>query len=286
MHILDHFVNSSLDIKDIELLKQYINFCIDNNQNTHIKHKTANHHILPKADSCFPEFSNLKTHSWNSTILTHQNHYKAHLILATAISNYSIISAWWAMNNKDAVLRNIDVTIESQLYEDLLTEKSKLFSIESQTIEENGKSKAQNGAAKGAKTAKTTILPNGNTIAKERGLDAAHTRKTTILSNGLSVDEDNGQKIKAKRLENDSYRFGEDHGRCQKIKVTDENNNVKLCGYVDMRKWCKENGIPFREFYNSLRVGNSMYETSTNRQLKNAENIGHIKFLGWRVTYV
>jgi hypothetical protein len=40
------------------------------------------HHILPKAKSLFPEYSDLNMFHWNSIFLTYRQHYVAHLLLS------------------------------------------------------------------------------------------------------------------------------------------------------------------------------------------------------------
>ena len=44
------------------------------------KFKTAKHHILPRW--AFPEFSKFSEHPWNKAILSHKDHFIAHLLLA------------------------------------------------------------------------------------------------------------------------------------------------------------------------------------------------------------
>ena len=99
--ILQEFLNSTLEIKSQEKLKQYIQFCITNNQQEKIKGKTSYHHILPQANSCFPKYSNLKENPWNGTHLLYSDHYYAHYLFTEAVSNYSQLSAFCAMNNTD-----------------------------------------------------------------------------------------------------------------------------------------------------------------------------------------
>jgi hypothetical protein len=103
---IKEFEDKNLQIISQEKLIEYIKFCKINNNNKSIKFKTSHHHILPR--SIFPEFVNLKEHSWNGSHLTYEDHYKAHSLLAESINHPSIIGAWWAMNFKDRDTKGID----------------------------------------------------------------------------------------------------------------------------------------------------------------------------------
>ena len=61
--ILNEFKNSGINIISEKKLVEYVNFCLNNNQNKRISGKTSHHHILPQSKSCFPQFSDLKS-SW------------------------------------------------------------------------------------------------------------------------------------------------------------------------------------------------------------------------------
>jgi hypothetical protein len=95
--ILQEFLNSDIEIKSQEKLEQYAKYCIENAQKEKIKSKTEYHHILP--EKLFPEYKNLKLNTWNGAHLLYEHHYIAHSILAEALNNFSMISAWWGMNN-------------------------------------------------------------------------------------------------------------------------------------------------------------------------------------------
>lgn len=128
--ILNIIVNSHLEIKSYSKLKEYIDFCLNKNVNQHIPFKTARHHILPKALSCFPEYKNLYENVWNSSYLLHQDHYNAHFLLAEAIKNPSIMYAWNAMKNKNKIKYDINIYEESIEYANLKEEFLKLHSKE------------------------------------------------------------------------------------------------------------------------------------------------------------
>ena len=77
--------------------EEYIRFCLDK-KTIPKKGLTQRHHILPK--SLFPEYKSFKN-SWNIVNLTNEDHYIAHFILAEFSQHPSMISAWYAMNNKN-----------------------------------------------------------------------------------------------------------------------------------------------------------------------------------------
>lgn len=58
------------------------------------------HHVCPKADDMFPEYSCLAKHPWNLAKLTARQHYIAHLMLWKAFYNsISCKEALWFMSN-------------------------------------------------------------------------------------------------------------------------------------------------------------------------------------------
>lgn len=107
-NILEKFMVISEYIVDIELLKQYIEFCITNNKQNKIIGSTSDHHILPASKLLpFKQWSNLKDHPWNKSILTYSDHYKAHYLLMKAINHISTYIAFSGMHKKDFSLGRI-----------------------------------------------------------------------------------------------------------------------------------------------------------------------------------
>jgi hypothetical protein len=82
---------------------------------------TEKHHICPKASDMFPEYKCFKENPWNCAVLTARQHFIAHVILSKVYKSYSMISAAWAMQNKN------NIKINSKIYEILKTNFS-LFS--------------------------------------------------------------------------------------------------------------------------------------------------------------
>lgn len=129
--ILDEFKKSNLIIKDEQKLQNYIYFCLEKNQNKIIKGKTSLHHILPQAKSCFPEFKDLRVHTWNGSHLLYSDHYIAHTMFCDAVHNNSQLSAWYAMNNKDVKTEKINSPKEligPEPHQKLMEERSVLNS--------------------------------------------------------------------------------------------------------------------------------------------------------------
>jgi hypothetical protein len=57
------------------------NFNDHNLENKELYPHLEEHHILPKANDMFPEYKNLKDHTWNSVYLNARQHYIAHWLL-------------------------------------------------------------------------------------------------------------------------------------------------------------------------------------------------------------
>lgn len=113
------FLDSDIDIIDSNKLIEYIKFCLDNDLKIATKLTTSRHHILPK--SLFKEYSDLNKNLWNSAHLSYSDHYIAHSILAQSIHNTKIIGAWWMMNFKDKITKDIsgEKLIGEKVYSEL-----------------------------------------------------------------------------------------------------------------------------------------------------------------------
>lgn len=98
---------------DSHHLNRYIKFvgsCQRKNETGSMK--LEKHHICPKADDMFPQFRNLRKHTWNLVKLTPRQHIIAHYMLMKAFPQAtSQRYALWAMNNGSTT------KINSRLYE-------------------------------------------------------------------------------------------------------------------------------------------------------------------------
>jgi|688.fasta_scaffold572013_1 hypothetical protein len=108
-------------------LTRYYNFIVScqlktNNIGTEI------HHICPKAADLFPEYSNIKIHTWNSVKLTYREHLIAHWILSKAYKG-SQIYAFVGMCNQVSKRGNIKLK-SSRAYELARKQTSEMLSIQ------------------------------------------------------------------------------------------------------------------------------------------------------------
>lgn len=105
-------------------LNRYINF-VDSCQQKNIDYygPVENHHICPKADDMFPEYTDFSSHPWNKAPLTPRQHLIAHQILSKAFPDiYSIVYSYWAMSHMKGE------RINSRLYESIKVKIRKLQS--------------------------------------------------------------------------------------------------------------------------------------------------------------
>lgn len=111
--IIDSYIENATKIFLADLLKskphishylnRYINFienCKIKNKNAPSGHYFENHHILPKAEGWFPEYSNLRKYRWNSVKLTPRQHLIAHMILWKAYGKDQFLAVFYVVNNK------------------------------------------------------------------------------------------------------------------------------------------------------------------------------------------
>lgn len=155
--ILKEFQSSSIRITNNTVLKEYIAFCIENNQDNKIKSCTSYHHILPNA--LFPEYKNLKENTWNGTHLLHKDHYYAHWLLTEAIDDYGQLFAFCAMHNKDIILERIKEKdlISPEKFQEKMEQRSKEHSDLWKDKEYNKKVSAKIAKTRNTKEWKETI---------------------------------------------------------------------------------------------------------------------------------
>lgn len=86
---------SSIPFKSEIFLHRYIKFitaCVE--QNKSIENDILiHHHFCPKAKSMFPQYKNLKEHSWNDAPLTYRQHFIAHMMLWRIYRNHAMTFA-------------------------------------------------------------------------------------------------------------------------------------------------------------------------------------------------
>lgn len=78
---------------------RYINACIVKNEFLNSDEYTESHHICPKANDLFPEYNDLKIHTWNSVRLTAHQHIYAHIILWKLYGGSQTFALDWIFKN-------------------------------------------------------------------------------------------------------------------------------------------------------------------------------------------
>jgi len=222
-------------IKSQQKLEQYIDYCIKNNQRKRIKGKTSHHHILPQAESCFPEYSNLKENPWNGTHLLYSDHYYAHWLLTEAIDDYGQLFAFCSMHNKDMKLGRIEEKdlMSPEEFQKKMEERSESHR---QWVKDNPL-KAIQASTKMVKTR----LENGSYVSmglylsklKKSDKWKEHDEPLRLIKfketmskkdeNGLSKQELLTQKMLMTRKENNSYKTGATKGVNTKKNEISEN---------------------------------------------------------------
>lgn len=85
--ILDHYPDS-----DETLIDEYLYFCETQSfKQEPLNEITENHHILPR--SLFKEYESFSKNPWNKSILTPEDHYRAHEIAAELFGG----NMWWTL---------------------------------------------------------------------------------------------------------------------------------------------------------------------------------------------
>jgi len=226
--ILNKFLNSNIKIKSLDRLNEYILYCIENNQNEPIKGKTSYHHILPKADSCFPEFKNLKVNKWNGTHLYYSEHYYAHWLLTEAISNYGQLEAFCKMHNMDIKLGRI---IESDLISpEEFQEKMEERSVEhSQWYRDNPEKVKERNNKRLISMKKTD--ENGVSIFEKTGKKISTTKSSKKWKDEVGVEQ---RKKQSNTLNSKEWIESVGIEKVKKIKESKKQNSIKKYGLYDV----------------------------------------------------
>ena len=242
--ILNKFLNSNIKIKSLDRLNEYILYCIENNQNEPIKGKTSYHHILPKADSCFPEFKNLKVNKWNGTHLYYSEHYYAHWLLTEAISNYGQLEAFCKMHNMDIKLGRI---IES----DLISPEEFQEKMEERSVEHS-----------------QWYRDNPEKVKERNNKRLISMKKTD--ENGVSIFEKTGKKIsttKSSKKWKDEVGNNAVKNRLQKMSELNENGesmfDISAKKANNTKRQVDENGVSIFE-----KTGKKISTTKSSKKWK------------------
>lgn len=187
-NIFNIFKNSEINIKCEQKLMEYVNFCINNNQNNRIQGKTSHHHILP--NKLFHEYSNLKENDWNGSHLLYADHYYAHWLLTESIDDFAMLYSFCAMHNKDFANNRLSVEdlINPNDFQKKMEERGIKHSIYL-TNTNNGNSIAKLAAKKMMETKLKPIIINGieTTIYKESIAKRVKTMTAPIILDGVAT---------------------------------------------------------------------------------------------------
>jgi len=172
-----------LDKVDEYKVEKYVDFCLNNNLGKNIDDSNL-HHILPKADKLFPEYSNLKKYKWNGVYLTYKNHQRAHEMLAEAIDNSSIFHAWWMMFKNEK-------KYDKDLYEKSIEYKRQISKeVNKGMVVCKSISKPE---LKNLKVSVQEFKNNDDLIGSTTGKGGEH------LKNTISIIDENGKIIRIKK---------------------------------------------------------------------------------------
>ncbi len=252
-----------LDVIDENLLNDYIDFCIDNNEHRKILYTTAIHHILPK--SIFPEFKSLKINKWNSTHLTHDKHYIAHSILAKAIYNNKIIYAWNRLNNILDNSKYIDESVYKELCESFAKIAGKHW-INTIPILDDGKIIRKN---KEDILCTDKILFKDVKLVKNRDNEIVWVNIEDIDDNYIHLMKDKNhtsktkEKISNTRINNGTAK-GSNNPRTKLFEIYNSSGELVASVCDNLRKFAKEFGIPFGSIQKALsKTDGILYKNAT-----------------------
>lgn len=179
MQILEILESKSHNKHYLHRYYTFILSCIQINRKN-INVKMISHHICPKANDLFPEYSKLKQHSWNGALLTPRQHFIAHWMLWKAYGG----SQSYAFN----IMKNVhNYTITSKIHESLknsilcpfTTEKFKIQ--QSKRLKENNISKRPDVAEKMSNTMKLKAQ-NNELYTQTSEFKESHSKRMNILS--------------------------------------------------------------------------------------------------------
>lgn len=122
---------------------RFITYCLDSNAILSNDTYTEIHHICPKAKDLFPEYTNLKTYSWNSIKLTARQHIVAHVILwkcyggsQTQSLDY-ILNRFNSSSNQYSLSNRIIPTSISIRYSAQIKEETRIMSLGMSTYKDS-----------------------------------------------------------------------------------------------------------------------------------------------------
>ena len=306
--ILQEFLGSNIKIKSLEKLEHYIDFCIENNRQKRISGKLSYHHILPQATSLpFKSFANLKENSWNGTYLLYSDHYYAHWLLTEAIEDYSQLTAFCAMHNKDIKLGRIEEKdlIPKEEFQKKMEEKQISINIMMNLKKGKEPSKKEKSIAK-LKETLSIIGEDGLTIPQRRVYKHLNTKLFSIDKEGLNSFERTTIKMKKTRNKigldglnsfqrgglktsltlnevqelgltkaQEKGMRGSKNPSAKKIFIYNEKDIIMFKCFGNFKKICEDNDLPNKALVMSYRNNNKIFKGPKTRPGK------YISYIGW-----
>lgn len=209
-----------LNVKNINKVYEYVDFCLLNDNKVKIKNETSHHHILPNC--LFKEYAKLSKNKWNGSHLTYYQHYYAHFLFTEAIDNESQLFAFCAMHFKDLKLKRI--TSDELIPEDIFNTKMKERDLYTKIKNKNMVVSKSLSTGKNIKVTKEEFDNSDDLVGCTTGFGGEHLKGTiSIIENGIvkriSKSEFNNQEI----------------FRTKTVAVKDINNNIKIVNINDER---------------------------------------------------
>lgn len=200
------------------------------------------HHICPKADDMFPEYTNFSKNPWNKAILTPRQHFISHLLLWKAFSSIkSCLRTIWMMSQKRKT--------NSKLYESLKLEAVKLIS-------------EKNSGRKFSQEHKNKLSES----LAGRKLSDEH--KYNISKSMQSITKkEKPSKIKKKRIQKcQEYKKGRNSPKHKYIYITPEGtfySPIEMESYGIRYEWCTySDRLVSKNMYTKNRYLNEKYDAN------------------------
>lgn len=221
--------------------KRYVRFilnCINLNKSCETLDVYEHHHILPKC--YFPQFSDLKVHSWNDAQLTPRQHVIAHWILAKAVGG----KMWYALKcmfNMEAPGQNRKMYISKRAKRSFKTN----YSLTDET------------KAKISKTKKGRCLsPEHREKIRQAGLGRIVSQETRDLKRLQMLGNIHSQETKDKIRKTLSLKSqGADNVNAKRWILIDYNTSQFYLSHGEIQKLCLDLGIRFNTVYERMRKG-------------------------------
>jgi hypothetical protein len=171
-----------LNVKDINKVYEYVDFCLNADNKIKIKNVTSHHHILPNC--LFKEYAKLSKHKYNGSHLTYYQHYYAHFLFTEAINDESQLFAFCAMHFKDLKLKRISP--DELISEDVFNQKMKERDLYSSIRNKNMVTAKSLSSGKILKVTKEEFENSDDLVGSTTGFGGEHLKGTiSIIENGV-----------------------------------------------------------------------------------------------------